>query len=699
MKIRRRALTLMLSVILILTMVSAIPSAAAEISDTGICGSTSIYTLFEDGTLIISGTGRIPDYKFDLSDHIKLVTEKLIIEEGISEIGKYAFACFTNLASVEIPQSLKDIDHDAFSGCDVLSGVYIASIADWCEIRFNGEYVGSQTNPLTIAHDLFVNNAILTDLVIPDGITAINNYAFAGCTSIKTVTIPNSVTEIGVEAFAGCSNLVDISIGNNVENIKDLAFSSCSNLQNIVIGDNVKSIGNYAFSYCSNLTDVVIGNNVQSIGNLSFENCTELTNIHIPCSVQEIGYGAFYQCDNVKNVYITDIASWCKIKFVKDEERFYSDLSANPLRTAENLFLDGALVTDLVVPESVEQIRNYAFYGLSCLTNVSITNGVVSIGYGAFASCTELKSVLISDSVTRIGSYSFQNCSELTQVSIPDSVETIGGFSFDGCTNLVDVTLGNAVASLESASFQGCSSLESVSVPVTLYSIGSYSFNDCSSLRDVYYAGSPHQWEIIDFNTGNYPLKAATIHYYSPDKEHDHQVIGHDWVDGEVLKEAGCVTSGLIKQTCSVCGEERELNIPATGAHTPGAPVTTRTAATCTKDGEERTVTKCTVCGEVLDQLIKVYPAGHKLVRVPAVAPTATNEGNIEYYICSVCSKCFADANASNEIDEASAILPKTEEEQQDKCPYCGKMHTGTFGSIVKFFHQILYFFRSLFGG
>lgn len=172
----------------------------------------------------------------------------------------------------------------------------------------------------------------------------------------------------------------------------------------------------------------------------------------------------------------------------------------------------------------------------------------------------------------------------------------------------------------------------------------------------------------------------------------------------QIVTQPTCGKPGVKKVTvrCEECWNilsETTAPVPATGAHTPGEPVTTRTAATCTTDGEERTVTKCTVCGEVLDQLVKVFPAGHKLVLVPAVAPTATNEGNIEYYICSVCSKCFADANASNEIDEASAILPKTEEEQQDKCPYCGKMHTGTFGSIVRFFHQILYFFRNLFGG
>ena len=231
------------------------------------------------------------------------------------------------------------------------------------------------------------------------------------------------------------------SIGNN-------AFYKCSGLTSVVIPNSVTSIGESAFNGCSGLTSVTIGNGVTSIGDWAFSWCSGLTSIKIPNSVTSIGESAFNECRGLKKVHTSDLAAWYGIDFGKDY--------ANPLYYAKNLYLNGELVTELVIPDGVKEIKNYTFYGCSGLTSVVIPNSVTSIGNSAFRSCTGLTSITIPNSVTSIGNSAFRSCTGLTSITIPNSVTSIGGAAFYYCTGLTSVTIPNSVTSIGNSAFTNC---------------------------------------------------------------------------------------------------------------------------------------------------------------------------------------------------------------------------------------------------
>lgn len=202
----------------------------------------------------------------------------------------------TSLTSIALPNSITLIGDKVFDGCTSLSGVYITDIVAWCSIDFGD-------NPLSYAHNLYLNGKLVTDLVIPNSATQISDYAFSGCTSITSVSIPDSVTKIGLLAFGQCAGLTSITFGKGVTEIGWRTFRDCTNLPSVTIPDSVTKIGEQSFFGCTGLTSVTIGKGVTEIGVSAFHNCTGLTNVTIPDKVTKIGDLAFYECTNLKSVY------------------------------------------------------------------------------------------------------------------------------------------------------------------------------------------------------------------------------------------------------------------------------------------------------------------------------------------------------------------------------------------------------------
>ena len=275
--------------------------------------------------------------------------------------------------------------------------------------------------------------------VLNDDKTAYAVVGIGFCTDTQLV-IPSQynelpVTTIGEFAFYDCESLTSVVIPDSVTSIGWLAFWDCESLTSVVIPDSVTSISGGAFYNCKSLTDIAIPNSVTSIDEGAFYNCESLTDIAIPNSVTSIGNDVFYGCESLTSVHISDMESWCAIAF--------HDGASNPLCYANNLYLNGKLVTDLVIPDSMTSIRNSTFYVCTSLTSIEIPDCVTSIGDNSFYWCTRLTSITIPNSVTSIGYDAFSGCTGLTTVYYGGTAENWNAISiaYGNDDNLTSATI------------------------------------------------------------------------------------------------------------------------------------------------------------------------------------------------------------------------------------------------------------------
>lgn len=304
-----------------------------------------------------------------------LVLPETVVIRGesykVTEIGRRSFMNNTALTSVTFPASITKVGYDAFWECSNLSKVEAANLQSWCNIDFEmdeGAGHGISSNPLMYANHLFVNGIKVIDLIIPDEVTEIKDWAFAYMTGLKSVKMPASVTTIGARAFLGCNSLYAVALSEHLTAIGTGAFYQ-TNLQSIVFPESLNTIEDGAFSE------------------------TPLVLVEIPDGVENMGKMAFKDCKELKTVVI-----------------------GNGLKTIPDRAFDHcSVLRSITFGNSVEKIMECAFQ-CSDLREVMIPNSVTTIGDGAFISCESLETLELPSGLTSIGKYAFNECSSLKKV-------------------------------------------------------------------------------------------------------------------------------------------------------------------------------------------------------------------------------------------------------------------------------------------
>ena len=436
---------------------------------------TIVYRELDDGFLEIQSVSDCADVLFphDKIDNITSIGERAFSScpslrtlqnlPKLTNIGPSAFANCKRLTNIEIPDSVTSIGDSAFSGCSGLTSITIpGSVTSIGERAFYGctgltSITVSENNSAYSSVDGILYDKNKTKIIhvpkaikgatIPDSVKSIKEGAFAGCSSLESITIPFVGAKAGVTssdtyqypfgyifgtssytggvateqyyygystssttsttyyipsslksvtvtcgnilygAFRNCSGLTSVNIGNNVTSIGNEAFSYCSGLTSVTIGNGVTSIGDYAFSYCKGLTSVTIGNGVTSIGDYAFYGCGKLIEVYNK-STLSITAGSSsngYVAYYAKNVYTNEGES----KLTTDENGYviYTDGDEKILVAYHGTN------TELALPSYITKINQYAFSGCTGLTSVTIGNGVTSIGNYAFYNCTGLTSI------------------------------------------------------------------------------------------------------------------------------------------------------------------------------------------------------------------------------------------------------------------------------------------------------------------
>ena len=464
-------------------------------------------------TLYISGNGPMDNFDGATNapwDKYRPEVVAIVVREGVTSIGDFAFVECPQLVTMDIPVSVTSVGNYATSGSNNLADVYYGGTeGQWHEVG-----IADGNDPLLNANIHFTGSDGTACVTFnPNGGAVTPQYYFVGLDG-KVGTLPTPVRE--GYTFDGWFTAADggTQITTNTvftqnttvyahwtgetsgvtwrydEATKTLYIEGSGEMEDYASSAHMPWV-----QYVSEIRSVNIKNGVTSIGVYAFSNCTSLTSVTIPSSVTRIGKGAFLACSSLPNVSIPE--------GVTSLEKY--------------VFMDCTSLASVNIPDSVTKIDEDAFCDCSSLASVTIPNNVTSIGNEAFIRCTSLTSVTIPSSVTSIGYHAFHSCTNLTSVTIPNSVTSIGYSAFEDCTSLTSVTIPASVTSIDGSTFSSCTSLTSVTIPVSVIRFGNFAFSSCTKLTDVYYNGTETQWNAITINTGNEPLLNANIHFQGED--------------------------------------------------------------------------------------------------------------------------------------------------------------------------------------
>ena len=372
----------------------------------GACGENLTWVLYDDGELVISGTGDMYSYGtwyegnvppwYSYAKNIKTVT----IEDGVTSIDDNAFYDSNLFTSVTISASVTTIRDGAFRYCDSLANISV----DESNTAYSSDEYGVLFNKDKTELIQYPIGNKRTEYIIPDSVTTIGDFSFNDCNNITSVTIPDSVITIKWYAFSDCVKLASVTIPDSVNTIESETFSGCHSLENITIPDSVTRIGISVFEDCYSLTNITVDE-----ANTAY-------------SSDE--YGVLFNKDKTK-----------LIQYPAGNKRIEYIIPDTVTDIDKYAFYKSANLTSITIPDSVTNIGDYAFYDCNSLTSITVPDNVTTIGNYAFGYCN-FTSMVIPNSVTSIGNYAFYYCSELNSVTIPESVTSIGNYAFSRCDSI-----------------------------------------------------------------------------------------------------------------------------------------------------------------------------------------------------------------------------------------------------------------------
>ena len=422
MKKLSKILSAILTAVMLLSLF-AVPAVVR--AEGGVCGENLTWTL-EDGVLTISGTGPMSNYlKYTAHSHFHADSEfdvlapwgtditSVIIEDGVTTIGDFAFYNCQNIESIEIPASVKTIGDSAFFSAKLKTLALPEGVEEVKDFAFYN-------------CDLEID-----EFRMPDSLKKIGDYAFQSYMGM--LEIGKNVEEIGREAF---QNNVVINIPDSVQRIGEDAFAKTSyyrdannwrmdalyignwlikvkkdtDLEFFVVKRGTEHIADYAMAGCKKFEDIILPKSLKTIGWSAFSGCTGLDVLDIPSSVTRIDDYAFDGCNRLSEIVLPD-----GITEIGDS------------------MLLGLKFEDFVIPDKVERIGVGAFMSCTKLKTLTVPSSVKEIKGWAFGACYALENITISEGVESIGDYAFSECRSLTSITFPESITSLGNELFFAC--------------------------------------------------------------------------------------------------------------------------------------------------------------------------------------------------------------------------------------------------------------------------
>ena len=536
----RKVISLILTICLISGVLGVVPVSASF--QNGSCGTNVRWELSDDKTtLTISGEGAINDYSFDnyAGWYYSAMhnVETLVIEEGITRIGNYAFYGLCYLKSITIPDTVTEIGREAFADCR------------------NAETITIGRGVVIIDESAFEACQTVTDIVIPDNVKTIGTMAFESCIALKNVHIGSGVESIGERAFNITNNLETITVAQDntnyctengvlydsdkttllkyatlnksseftvpetVNQIHDYAFSDSIYLTKVTVPDNVITPGYGTFSGCTGLTSAVYNADVNYIANNLFNGCTSLESVFIPKGITTIKSYAFSKCDALTDIYFGGTEEeWGRVTLessngtIANAAVHYGCTAADDMTTYTPeeyfTFKDGVITdytgtfTKITVPKTiggvmVTEIGENAF-DYATATAIVLPNTIEKIGIKAFMSCN-ITGMVIPDSVETIENSAFQYCYYLKNIEFrTEQLEAIEDSTFYCCSTLEEVTLPDSIKTVGNNAFMYCDGLKTVTLGKNLESITGQAFQSTRSLENIYLAESNKHFMIVN---------------------------------------------------------------------------------------------------------------------------------------------------------------------------------------------------------